>query len=331
MVNGFTFGKFLPFHLGHVALIKFAQKRCTNLTVLVCASDKESISGATRVQWIENEFKHLPCIKVQLFQYSESFLTNTSHASKVVSKQWSDQFKLIFPDANVVFTSEKYGEYVADYMNIQHVPFDPDRVQTPISSSLILKNLKEKWKFLSFGAKSHFIKKIVILGTESTGKSTLAGQLAQHYRCSLVEETGRVLVEHSNLCTLKDLINIAQQHTQAIKRSIEESFGPLLILDTNIITTQSYADFLFQTKLSTTVEQEAANAGDVYLYLNNDCPYHQDGTRLNVKMRNKLHWSQLDYLEKRNIPYCLISGSWENRMDRSVQIIDKLMRSSIVR
>ena len=53
MVKGFVFGKFLPFHKGHQAMINFALGHCDFLTVLVCASDKETISGEPRKGWIE--------------------------------------------------------------------------------------------------------------------------------------------------------------------------------------------------------------------------------------------------------------------------------------
>jgi HTH-type transcriptional repressor of NAD biosynthesis genes len=56
MVKAFVFGKFLPFHKGHEAMINFALSKCDLLTVLVCCSDKENISDTVRSSWIEKTF-----------------------------------------------------------------------------------------------------------------------------------------------------------------------------------------------------------------------------------------------------------------------------------
>jgi HTH-type transcriptional repressor of NAD biosynthesis genes len=54
MIKAFTFGKFLPFHKGHEAMINFALTECDFLSVLVCCSDKENINGEVRKKWIDN-------------------------------------------------------------------------------------------------------------------------------------------------------------------------------------------------------------------------------------------------------------------------------------
>jgi HTH-type transcriptional repressor of NAD biosynthesis genes len=53
MTKAFVFGKYLPFHKGHEAMIKFALTKCDLLTVLVCCSDKESIPDTVRNSWIK--------------------------------------------------------------------------------------------------------------------------------------------------------------------------------------------------------------------------------------------------------------------------------------
>jgi HTH-type transcriptional repressor of NAD biosynthesis genes len=63
MTKGFVFGKFLPFHKGHEAMIKFALTKCDFLTVLVCCSDKESIPDTFRKSWIEKTLKNRKILK----------------------------------------------------------------------------------------------------------------------------------------------------------------------------------------------------------------------------------------------------------------------------
>ena len=63
MIKAFVFGKFLPFHKGHEAIINFALTKCDFLTVLVCCSDKENITAMTRQKWIEKTFENEPKLK----------------------------------------------------------------------------------------------------------------------------------------------------------------------------------------------------------------------------------------------------------------------------
>ena len=106
MVKAFVFGKFLPFHKGHEAMIKFALTKCDLLTVLVCCSDKESIPDTLRKAWIEKAFEKESNIEIRTFNYLESELPNTSTSSESVSKIWADVFKKQLPDYSLLITSE---------------------------------------------------------------------------------------------------------------------------------------------------------------------------------------------------------------------------------
>ena len=105
MVKAFVFGKFLPFHKGHEAMINFALTKCDFLTVLVCCSDKERIPNTLRKAWIEKAFEKEKNIEIRTFNYLESELPNTSTSSESVSKVWADVFKKQLPDYSLLFTS----------------------------------------------------------------------------------------------------------------------------------------------------------------------------------------------------------------------------------
>src|SRR5688500_14149006 len=124
MVKAFVFGKFLPFHKGHEAMIRFAAGRCDFLTVLACCSDTETVPGEVRKRWIEETFGNQPNFEVRFLDYRESDLPNTSVASHDVSKLWSEKFSRLLPGYQRVITSEPYGDYIASMMGIEHVPFD---------------------------------------------------------------------------------------------------------------------------------------------------------------------------------------------------------------
>ena len=96
MIKAFVFGKFLPFHKGHEAIINFALTKCNFLTVLICCSDKENIPATTRQKWIEKTFEREKKIEIRSCNYLESELPNTSEASQEVSRVWSAKFRDFF-------------------------------------------------------------------------------------------------------------------------------------------------------------------------------------------------------------------------------------------
>lgn len=323
MKRSFVFGKFLPFHKGHQAMIDFALSQCDYLDVLVCVSDKENISAETRTNWIKDTYSSQRKIHIQSFQYLESELPNTSESSQEVAKIWANIFLTLFPHHSYLITSEPYGEMVAAFMNIQHIPFDQGRRQAPISATAIRNNPVTHWHYLPDAVKPYYALKVVILGTESTGKTTLAQQLAKHYQATLVPEAARDIIANSNSFSFEDLLLVAETHAKHIETALEGN-SPLIIIDTDIHTTISYAEFIFQQALNVPSAIYQINKANLYLYLQADIPYYQDGTRLNQSSRNALDCSHRAVLKKYGIEIKEISGTWEERFDAAIKCIDEL-------
>jgi HTH-type transcriptional regulator, transcriptional repressor of NAD biosynthesis genes len=324
MKKAFVFGKFLPFHRGHEAMIRFALTKCGFLSVLVCCSEKEKISGEKRQHWIRKTFQNVSNIEVEIFNYNEDDLPNTSVSSIEISRLWSAFFKTQYPDYELVVTSEPYGDYIADFMKIEHISFDMKRLNVPISATLIQSNLFENWNYLPDSVKPDFAIKVVILGTESTGKSTLTTQLATHFKCSFVSEAGRDLIADSQHFDFEDLYLVAQEHANRIEKTILGN-SPLLIIDTDIHITQSYAQFVFGKKLSINEHILEQNKANLYLYLCNDVLFYQDGTRLKETHRNQLDVSHRSILAENKINFVEISGNWKERFEKSVFEIEKII------
>lgn len=324
MVNALVFGKFLPFHLGHKALIDFALQKCDHLTVLVCCSDREEIPSELRKSWIETTFEGEERLTVKALNYLESELPNTSESSKEVSAIWAAVFKDHAPACSLLVTSEKYGTYVAEFMKIRHITFDIARKQVPISATAVRKDLFTHWRFLPDSVKPYFAIKVVILGTESTGKSTLTDQLSHYFKCNKVTETGRQLIPNSNKFDFEDLNRVAKAHAVRINESILTD-SPLTIIDTDIHITKSYARFIFDRELDITLDIYKANKASLYLYLSQNIDYIQDGTRLNEAERNKLDASHRQILKGHNIDFVEIDGNWKERFDKSVLQVKQLI------
>jgi HTH-type transcriptional repressor of NAD biosynthesis genes len=324
MVKAFVFGKFLPFHKGHEAMINFALTQCDWLTVMVCASDNENISGPIRQSWIEKTFQHEKKIEVRLFEYSEKELPNSSESSESISVVWANLFNIRFPGYSRVVTSEPYGAMVANCMGIQHIPFDIAKKQFPVSATAIRHHLFDNWNYLPASVKPYYAIKVAVLGTESTGKTTLSEKLAAHFGCGIVSEAGRDLIDDSNEFCFADLELVATEHAKRIDAAVTGNH-PLIIMDTDIYISKSYAQFMFEKKLEVGDAIMESNKAALYLYLNNDVDYFQDGTRLSEADRNLLDLSHRKVLQEHNIPFKEITGNWEERFATAVALVNNLI------
>jgi HTH-type transcriptional repressor of NAD biosynthesis genes len=220
----------------------------------------------------------------------------------------------------VIFTSERYGDYLAEYLNCKHIPYEFDRASNPIAASQILTNPLAHWDDIAPAARPFFVKKICICGTESTGKSTLTERLAKYYNTNFVAEVGREVVPHTEVATEQHLERIAHLHAQAIQQQLKTAHK-LLFVDTDVYTTQGYSKFLLGKSLKINEMIQQANQFDGHLFLDKDAPFVQDGTRLNRRKRNQLHAVHRQTLDENQIPYQVISGDWENRFLKSVEWI----------
>lgn len=324
MIKAFVFGKFLPFHKGHEAMIKFALTKCDFLTVLVCCSDKENISDAIRCLWIKKTFETEKRIEIKHYNYIESELPNSSESSEKISKIWAIVFKKLFPDYSILITSEPYGNFVAKYMKIQHIAFDNEKKLNPVSASLINNDLFTYWNYLPDSVKPYFSIKVVILGTESTGKTVLTKRLSDYFKCSSVSEVGREIIANSNSFDFEDLRKVAEEHSKQIEKTVAGN-SPLVIIDTDIHITKSYSRFTFNRELETTEEVYNTNKSALYLYLNNDVKFVQDGTRLNELDRNRLDLSHRLILAEHKIEYIEIRGDWDIRFELAIKSINELI------
>ena len=319
--HAFTFGKFLPFHKGHEAMVRFALAHSEMVTVIACASDKERIPVAQRCRWIRETFADDPRLHVIPFEFREEVLPNTSVASRDISRLWSRAFAPLVQGCDGVVTSEAYGDFVAQELGIEHVVFDMAREQCAVSASKVNAQPQKYWNYLPDAVKTDLAFTVVILGTESTGKTTLTQNLAKHYGATAVYEAGRDLVESSDAFDFALLPLVAQTHAGMM---LEGKRGdcPLVVVDTDVHITASYARFCFERDLTIEPDVRAANRANLYLYLDKDAPFVQDGTRMDEARRNLLDASHRQMLHENNVPYVLIQGDWEERFKQACSLID---------
>lgn len=319
MRRGLVLGKFMPLHLGHLSLIDYARARCEHLTVLLCAQDDiEPIPGAQRLKWLEAEMRFRSEVDVV---FTDVQLPNTSESSKEVAKLWAEWIKQNLPPMDVFFSSEPYGDYLAEYMGIAHDLVDLERKEIGITGTMIREYPQRYWEYLARSARPDFVGTIAIVGTESTGKSTLSAQLAAHFGTIFVPEQARDIIPASNAVEWEDLFQVAEAQSQAILEA-RKFAKRLLISDTDTRTTQVYGQFLFGKKPDFSTLSVPEPHFDLTLVLDQDAPYVQDGTRLDLAQRNALHAFYLEEFQPNDQSVYLLSGNWAERFSKAVAIIE---------
>ena len=329
MKRGFIFGKFYPFHKGHQAMIDFALTQGDQITVLVCAEKYETIRGNTRAQWIRDTYKDEPKIHVEVFNYSESDYPSTSEADLDISRKWSQVFESRFPDADFFVSSEEYGDYVQSFTGAKHIMFDRERSTVNISASKIRSDIRGNWSFLPEAVQKYYQIKIVIGGTESTGKTTMIEKLHEIYPDSIVVgEVGRDVVDSSKTVEMYQLGEILLEHNNLIHTA--SLYHPIVFIDTDYNTTESYAYFKFDHILHVPKWIHEQSRANLYLYLSKDVPFVQDGTRFDLKDRNSLDISHRFILDKNNITYTEIwSDDYDQRLEQAKTEIENLIDSKL--
>ncbi len=170
------------------------------------------------------------------------------------------------------------------------------------------------------------MKKIVLSGPESTGKSTLTQQLAAHFDTRYVEEYGRAYCEKwGNDCDALDLVHIAAGQLFLEDEAAKTARHNLLFCDTDALVTQTYAELYLGSCPDFIVELAQSRRYDLTLLLDMDVPFVSDEIRLFAE-RRQWHFNRLkELLESQDRHYVVISGNFEERFERAVTAVKAVL------
>lgn len=326
-------GSFNPLHLGHVNNIIIAANQCEKLyVVLSVTQSKNEISHKERFMWLKNVTNDMENVEV-----FEIFDNNDSKESYDWEKGAEDIKTYIGQPIDVVFSGDDYQgrniwEKLYEGSEVVYIP----RSNLNISSTQIRQNPYKYFEYLPNVVKKYYTKKVCIVGTESCGKSTLVRNLAKYFNTAYVEEAGRYICDDAGgIDNMQPYhyFEILFKHKQLEKEALANA-NKVLIIDTDSLVTLYYYQLGFEGTSDYDVHFpqiaeciSALNNYDLYIFLEPDVEWVQDGTRTygedNVRVENNKKLKEI--LDRNNIQYISVSGDYNQRYEISKNLIEELL------
>lgn len=336
-------GKLCPPHRGHLAAIFKAACQCEKLYVVVShdAIENEKLFEGTgfkaptlkeKAKWLSIELQNFDHIKVLMLdeteipRYPEGW------------EAWSYKLHDLIPEhIDVIFGSEpEYDEgYTKFFPDTDYVLIDPDRKEFPISATMIRSNPYKYWDYILGAARPHFTKRVLIVGTESCGKTTLTKMLAKVYHTSWAEEAGRYYSRdhfggNEDVYTLEDFYQICIDQRRLEEDALRHA-NKVTFFDTEALITQYYCEIYLgekNPKIETLIDPSRY---DLVLFLTPEVKWVDDGLRFisdqdeRNRMNNLLYQMFIDHGFGDKM--VVIDGSdYLDRFERAKAEVDRLMK-----
>ena len=184
------------------------------------------------------------------------------------------------------------------------------------------------------------IKKIVVIGPESTGKSTLCEQLAAHFKTEWVKEYAReYLLTNGTDYTFENLLDVAKGQIAGEEKGIDNvqqaisnnelsttNYKPAFI-DTDMYVMKVWCEFVFEKCHHWILNRIVERKYDLYLLCNVDLPWVKDELREYPDLENrlKLYHHYKDIMINQNVQWVDISGNYEERLEKAIEAVDKIL------
>ncbi|MET0171065.1 MAG: AAA family ATPase [Agrobacterium vaccinii] len=322
--RGFLLGKFLPPHAGHVFMCNTASHLCDELTILVCSLDRESIEGQLRYGWMKSLFPHARVIH---------FTQDVPQEPKDHPDFWKIWQKICqeaHPEKlDYVFGSEPYVIKLAEVMAAKPVVIDPERLAFPVSGTAVRENPYAHWDMVPGPVRPYYQRRVVLVGAESTGKSTLTKHLADHLKTRYVPEYGRTYDAYRiGDWQAKSFEEIEAGH-RAMRQAIAPSAGPILIEDTDELLTRVWEEALTGQRPT---RPRPADIANLYLLLDTDLSWHDDGTRYqqDISFRSDFQQAVKRELEEANTIWRTVSGVGQDRLTNALAILKDIFGQDLL-
>ena len=356
--HGLVIGKFYPPHLGHEYLIRTAVAHCRHVTVGVLGASVESIPNQRRVDWLRESFSGQANVRIVAelddvptdYECPLIWAAHVDIMHRAVSR--ADRDFGTAPAVDAVFTSEAYGQELARHFSAVNVCLDQSRNLYPVSGTAVRSDFLAHWDLLSPAVQAGLALRVVVVGAESTGTTTLSRDLASALRArgglwartGWVAEYGR---EYSaNLLALararnpearaEDIAWLSSDFTVVADEQCRQEHAaaqrgsPVLVCDTDALATCIWHE-RYMGRHSPAVATIAATMPPRALYLLTSdvgVPFEDDGLRDGEHLRTWMSERFRSVLAAQSVPWLELRGSPAERCTAALSAVDALLATA---
>ena len=316
MRRGLVLGKFAPYHLGHEHLVTTAAGHVDDLVVVVYETTWYKVPAATRAEWIRALHPRADVVILP-------DLDGDSYDEETATRAHAMQIRSALGTFTDVFTSESYGDALAAELGGRLTAVDPRRQRFSVSGTQVRSDPYAHRRFLRPVVYRSLVRRVAFLGAESTGKTTIARELARRHGTVWVPEYGRELWEsRKGALVFDDLEEIARRQLEREEQRVLDA-NRVLFCDTNAVTTEQWSRRLFGTASAPLRQLATETCGSYSTFLcEPDFAWEQDGTRESAAAQTRFQRAIRDDLDRRGIPFVSLTGDVEGRIRTVEQVLE---------
>ena len=323
-------GSFNPLHLGHIDCIIQSANMCEKLyLVLSCGKNRDEIDYKIRYRWLYQLTKHIG--NVEIIIITDEATSKEEYTQELWNKDAQKIKKEIGEPIDVVFCGSDYDEnsfWKKCYPESELFIFQ----RNEMSSTAIRSNPYKHWDWIPNIVKPHYVKKVLLIGGESTGKSTLTINLANRFNTNYIDETGKEISVRSgsdDYMLSEDFTEILLQQKLNEMKALRFS-NKILFIDTDSLVTQFYMGFLndedIERNKNLSNAIDALNSYDLILFLEPDVPFVMGDDRNEEICNNREKYSDeiKQILKNHSKEFIVLNGDYQTRYKMAEKEVLKL-------